>query len=137
MLVLFETCWMDSAELHMVQLMSLPLTDPCFTKIHIGFTFPVPIYLANPRKKYRSCKTVLCNNYKISTWNEWGMPMKISSMSHHRRLPSYHQWLTFRLRYGAHLMFHVTQQTNIIAADNANEQAGSETMHLERHAWLT
>jgi len=30
-------------DLHMVQLMPLPLTVSCFSKIQIGFTFLVPI----------------------------------------------------------------------------------------------
>ena len=30
------------ADLHMAQLMPLPLTVSCFSKIHIGFTFQVP-----------------------------------------------------------------------------------------------
>jgi len=34
-----------SADLHMAQLMPLPLTVSCFSKIQIGFTFLVP---ANP-----------------------------------------------------------------------------------------
>jgi len=31
------------ADLNMVQLMSLPLTVSCFSKIEIGFTFLVPV----------------------------------------------------------------------------------------------
>jgi len=34
--------WLErDADLHMAQLMSLPLTVSCFTKIQIGFTFLV------------------------------------------------------------------------------------------------
>ena len=33
---------MQSADLHMAQLMPLPLTISCFIKIQIGFTFLVP-----------------------------------------------------------------------------------------------
>ena len=36
--------------MHMVQLMPLPLTVSCFTKIHIGFTFLVPADLGSPGK---------------------------------------------------------------------------------------
>ena len=32
-------CLERSADLHMAQLMPLPLTISCFSKIHIGFTF--------------------------------------------------------------------------------------------------
>ena len=38
------------ADLHMAQLMQLPLTVSCFSKIHIAFTFLVPIHLGSPGK---------------------------------------------------------------------------------------
>jgi len=40
-----------SADLHMAQLMPLPLTTSCFSKIHIGFTFLVPAHPGSPRQK--------------------------------------------------------------------------------------
>ena len=39
------------ADLHMAQLMPLPLTVSCFSKIQIGFTFLVPAHLGSPGKK--------------------------------------------------------------------------------------
>jgi len=36
--------------LHMSQLMPLPLTVSCFSKIQIGFTFLVPAHLGSPEK---------------------------------------------------------------------------------------
>jgi len=39
------------ADLHMAQLMPLPLTVSCFSKIQIGFTFLVPAYLGSPGKR--------------------------------------------------------------------------------------
>jgi len=41
------------ADLHMAQLMPLPLTVPCFSKIQIGFAFLVPAHPGSPRKKGR------------------------------------------------------------------------------------
>ena len=38
------------ADLHMAQLMPLPLTVSCFSKIQIGFTFLVPAHLGIPGK---------------------------------------------------------------------------------------
>jgi len=36
--------WLEQcADLHMAQLMPLPLTVSCFSKIQIGFTFLVPV----------------------------------------------------------------------------------------------
>ena len=43
-------CLERGADLHMAQLMPLPLTVSCFSKIQIGFTFLVPAHLGSPRK---------------------------------------------------------------------------------------
>jgi len=43
-------CLEQGADLHMFQLMPLPLTVSCFSKIQIGLTFLVPGHLGNPRK---------------------------------------------------------------------------------------
>ena len=39
------------ADLHMAQLMPLPLTVSCFNKIKIGFTFLVPADPGSPGKR--------------------------------------------------------------------------------------
>ena len=44
-------CLERGADLHMAQLMSLPLTVSCFSKIQIGFTFLVPAHLGSPGKR--------------------------------------------------------------------------------------
>jgi len=41
------------ADLYMAQLMPLPLTVSCFSKIQIGFTFLVPADLGSTRKQQR------------------------------------------------------------------------------------
>jgi len=43
-------CLEKGADMHMAQLMPLPLTVSCFTKIQIGFTFLVPAHLGSPGK---------------------------------------------------------------------------------------
>jgi len=43
-------CLERGADLHMAQLMSLPLTVSCFSKIQIGLTFLVPAHLGSPGK---------------------------------------------------------------------------------------
>jgi len=45
------TCLERGADLHMAQLMSLPLTVSCFSKIQIGFAFLVPAHLGSPRQR--------------------------------------------------------------------------------------
>ena len=44
-------CLERGADLHIAQLMPLPLTVSCFTKIQIGVTFLVPAHLGSPEKK--------------------------------------------------------------------------------------
>ena len=43
-------CLERGADLHMAQLMPLPLTVSCFGEIQIGFTFLVPAHLDSPGK---------------------------------------------------------------------------------------
>ena len=44
-------CLQRGVDLHMAQLMPLPLTVSCFHKIQTGFTFLVPAHLGSPRKR--------------------------------------------------------------------------------------
>ena len=44
-------CLERGADLHMAQLMPLPLTVSCFTKIRIGVTFLVPAHLGSPGQR--------------------------------------------------------------------------------------
>ena len=55
-------CLELGADLHMAQLMPLPLTVSCFRKIQIGFTCLVPAHLGSPGK--RAVKRVrVCTAY--------------------------------------------------------------------------
>ena len=44
-------CLERTADLHMAQLMLLPLTVSCSSKIQIGFTFLVPAHLGSPGQR--------------------------------------------------------------------------------------
>jgi len=44
-------CLERGADLHMAQLMLLPLTVSCFNKIQIGYTFLVPAYPGSPGQR--------------------------------------------------------------------------------------
>jgi len=44
-------CLERDADLHMAQLMALPLTVSCFSKIQIGFTFLVLAHPGSPGKR--------------------------------------------------------------------------------------
>jgi len=56
-------CLERGADLHMPQLMPLPLTVSCFSKIQIGFTLLVPAYPGSPGQ--RAVKRV-CVYVKVS-----------------------------------------------------------------------
>jgi len=43
-------CLEQGSDLHMAQLVPLPLTVSCFSKIQIGFTFLVPAHPGSPLK---------------------------------------------------------------------------------------
>ena len=53
-------CLERGADLHMAQLMPLPLTVSCFSKIQIGFTFLLPVHLGSLGKRAvkRGCMCV-------------------------------------------------------------------------------
>jgi len=53
-------CLERGADLHMAQLMPLPLTVSCFSKIQIGFTFLEPAYPGSPRQRAVKWVCVLC-----------------------------------------------------------------------------
>ena len=44
-------CLERDADLHVAQLMPMPLTVSCFSKIQIGFTFLVPAHPGGPGKR--------------------------------------------------------------------------------------
>ena len=56
------SCLEQGADLHMVQLMPLPLTISCSSKIQIGFTFLVPAHPGSHRQRAvkRVCVCVYC-----------------------------------------------------------------------------
>jgi len=57
-------CLERSADLHTVQLMPLPLTVSCFSKIHVRFTFLVPAHSGSPGQ--RVVKRVC--SFRIGVW---------------------------------------------------------------------
>jgi len=58
-------CLERVADLHMAQLMPLPLTVSCFSKIQIGFTFLVAAHMGSPgqRAVKRLC---VCSSRSLS-----------------------------------------------------------------------
>ena len=63
-------CLERGADLHMVQLIPLPLTVSCFSKIQIGFTFLVTAHLGSPGKRAVKCvraRARVCVKLKFKT----------------------------------------------------------------------
>ena len=66
------TCLEQGANLHMAQLMPLPLTVSCFSKIQTGFTFLVPAHPGSPRKwPLNGCLRVLCYSEESMVEHRW------------------------------------------------------------------
>jgi len=69
-------CLEQGADLHMAQLMPLPLTVSCFSKIQIGSTFLVPAHLGSPGKRAVEwmcvcvCVIVCCLSEIMLSWDE-------------------------------------------------------------------
>ena len=64
-------CLELGADLYMAQLMPLPLTVSCFSKIQIGFTFLVPAHPGSPGK--RAAKRVCVCAFVSSFLTRWAM----------------------------------------------------------------
>jgi len=68
-------CLERGADLHMAQLMSLPLTVSCFSKIQIGFTFLVLAHTGSPGQRTVKRVCVCCsenslpNDYQVNLNN--------------------------------------------------------------------
>jgi len=60
--------WLErGADLHMAQLMPLPLTVSCFREIQIGFTFLVPAHPGSPEKGPLNACVCLCLRVHAAT----------------------------------------------------------------------
>ena len=83
-------CLERGADLHMAQLMPVPPTVSCSSKIQIGFTFLVPAYLGSPGK--RAVKRVCVCESLTNFFN-----LKVKVKVAHTRLPStgFRSWSRF------------------------------------------
>ena len=60
-------CLERGADLHMAQLMPLPLTVSCFSKIQIGFAFLVPAHPGSPGQRAVKQVCVLHSQFRSLT----------------------------------------------------------------------
>jgi len=74
-------------DLHMAQLMPLPLTVSRFNKIQTGFTFLVPADLGSPGRKAvkRVCLCVCYTGPDLSVWRPWAGSL-LEAPTHHQML---------------------------------------------------
>jgi len=75
-------CLELGADLHMAQLMPMPLTVSCFSKIQIGFTFLVPAHPGSPEKRPLNVCVCVCvcigkSSSEISKWDGDGAMVSI------------------------------------------------------------
>ena len=59
-------CLVRGADLHMAQLMPLPLTVSCFSKVQIGFTFLVLAHPSSPGQRALSGRMFVCVTYLLN-----------------------------------------------------------------------
>ena len=82
-------CLERDADLHMAQLMPLPLTVSCFSKIQIGFAFLVPAHPDSPRQRVvkRVCvcacvRACVCwTDRQLDSWLSWRETVKCFATS--------------------------------------------------------
>jgi len=76
-------CLERGADLHMAQLMPLPLTVSCFTRIQIGFTSLVPAHPGSPgqRAVKRVCVAVLQMISSLSEVNVFWATVSVSAVT--------------------------------------------------------
>ena len=68
-------CLERDADLHVVQLMPLPLTASCFSQIQIGFTFLVPAHLGSRGQRAVKCVCV-CVSCQTNYLNMYGTELR-------------------------------------------------------------
>ena len=84
-------CLERRADLHMAQLMPLPLTVSCSSKIQIGSTFLVPAYPGSPGK---SAVKRVCVAYKMAAkinWRRYGTKLRHCHRMYMRNVPKPHR----------------------------------------------
>jgi len=72
-------CLERGADLHMAQLMPLPLIVSCFSKIQIGFAFLLLAHPGSPRK--RAIKRVCACVRACVCWPIWSICLSCSALS--------------------------------------------------------
>ena len=72
-------CLERGADLHMAQLMPLPLTVSCFSKIQIGSTFLVPAHPGSPGQRDVKRVCVCCTLHSLHSAVAWHTAANVGS----------------------------------------------------------
>jgi len=86
-------CLERGADLHMAQLMSLPLTVSCFSKIQIGFTFLVLAHPGSPRQ--RAIKRARVLGYYNHNYKDIKKLKNKNSLSLNKTTFMLYAWISF------------------------------------------
>ena len=142
-------CLERGADLHMFQLMPLPLTVSCFSKIQIGFAFLVPAHLGSHGKmavkrvcvclKIMTSSSFLYYIYSVTgnqthsprgstrlPWGEWVWLLATDDIKRHQ-LP---QWAMF-----AHMHLHLLHRPTPWILTYVNVQTIGLRRHLIYQFW--
>ena len=92
-------CLERGADLHIAQLMPLPLTVSCSSKIQIGFTFLVPAYLGSPGKRVVKRVCVCVSDIRA---------IGVTYTEHQRPMPVGHRYGLLRLFVTLHVAYSVS-----------------------------
>ena len=94
-------CLERGADLHMAQLMPLPLTVSCFSKVQIGFTFLVPAHPGSPRQRAikRVCVCVFPSMNLMSRMYICRLSVKLWQMSSIKRIGPRLQSMAFKMKF--------------------------------------
>ena len=158
-------CLERDADLHMAQLMLLPLTVPCFSKIQIGFTFLVPADLGSPvqRAVKQVCVCIglsehyyeelahahyVIKNTQINIWSQqfnciqWPQNIRIyfagdiiRSTSHGKLLTRFTRTVCCRLRVGFLANHRWQRRSTVLATATSGQRNVTKRLH-HCQAWI-
>ena len=109
-------CLEQDADLHMAQLMPLPLSGSCFSKIQIGFTFLVPAHLSSNGKRAvkRAC---VCIKYSTRTLKAPLLNLQFHFLLQYHLLP----WTTAPLSIPMANWQHKTDQSHFFQFSSSTD----------------
>ena len=119
-------CLEQGADLHMAQLMPLPLTVSCFSTIQIDFTFLVPAHTGNPgqRAAKRVCVCCSCNSGQmlLSAWFHFRISVHAVGMSLIETISKHAYFVTNNATYALspYRFWHGDCKVVVIVCNNAS-----------------